>query len=302
MILNILVIMIIYAILAISLNLSLGFTGLFNMGHAAFFGIGAYTSALLALAGMPFFISILLGALLAAICGAFLGATTLGLRGDYLCVVTIGFGEIVLAIFTNWDSVTRGSMGLPGIPRPSIMGFQFNSDLSFFILSLIFLLACWFFIEKLVRSPFGRVLRCIREDQLATESIGKDVRNFKIISLTIGSAWAGIAGALYAYYVTFIDPASFTIDQTVLIMLMVILGGMANNTGAVIAAVIIIGIRESARFIGLPPGIGAPIQQAAYSLLLVIIVLVRPNGLFERKHGKKPGSLATLGGQTNVLS
>ncbi|MEW6082438.1 MAG: branched-chain amino acid ABC transporter permease [Bacillota bacterium] len=298
MIYHIIVLMCIYGILAISLNLTIGFTGLFNLGHAAFFGIGAYTSALLTRAGSPVWIGLMAGALLAGLSGSFIGFSTLRLRGDYLAIATLGFGEIMRSVFRNWVGLTRGPMGLPGIPRPEILGYQFSSMPSYVALMLGFLVLTYVVIERMVNSPYGRVLKGIREDEIAVQAMGKDVVGFKLVALVVGSLFAGVAGSLYAHYITFIDPTSFTLNQTIFVLLIVVFGGLGSNAGSLVGVFILVLIRESTRFFGLPPSVSAPLQQIMFSLMLVIMMLVRPNGLLgERRLHLKPKTAKGMGSE-----
>lgn len=276
---NILVMACIYGILAMSLNLTVGFTGLLNLGHAAFFAIGAYTSALLALAGVPFYASLAAGALAAAAAGYLIGIPTLKLRGDYLAIATLGFGEITRVVLKNWTPVTGGPMGLPGIPRASLMGFRFQTPEAFLALSLAILLLTYLVLQRLAASPFGRVLRGIRDDELAVLAMGKETMAFKLRALALGSLLAGVAGALFAHYITFIHPSSFTIGEGILILCMVVLGGMGSNTGALLGAFILVALPESLRLLGLPGAVAGPLRQLFFGLILVVLMVRRPGGL-----------------------
>lgn len=280
----------IYSILTVSLNLVVGFTGLLNIGHAAFFGIGAYTSALLALNGYPYFAAMLLGAIAAGIGGLLIGIPTLRLRGDYLAIATLGFGEIIRSIMKNWTSVTRGPLGIPGIPKPSFFGYQFAQPLTHLIFAVIILAIIIFIVHRLVHSPFGRVLRAIREDEVAAKALGKNVIKYKLTALVIGAAFAGIAGSLYAHYITFIDPSSFTLVETILILSMVVLGGLASIPGSVVGAAILVLLPEPLRFLQFNVSSIAAIRQMLYSVLLICIMVFKPSGLIgERRLIAKTG-------------
>jgi branched-chain amino acid transport system permease protein len=284
MIFHLLVLITLYSILSISLNLAVGVTGLFNLGHAAFFGIGAYTSALLSMAGVPFWLALLAGVCLASLIALLIGLPTLRLVGDYLAVATMGLGEIARAVFKNWVSVTRGPMGLPGIPDASLFGFTFDSFTKFLGLSAIFLVIVYILAEALIRSPFGRVLKGIREDEMAVQALGKNTFWFKMWSLVISAGIAGLAGSLFAHYMGFIDPSSFGMWITFFILLIIMLGGLGNNLGAVVGAVIFVVVREGLRFVGLPPAIAAPLQQLLFGVLLIVMTIFAPRGLIpERK-------------------
>lgn len=286
-ILHILVISGIYIILTISLNLIVGFTGLPSMGHAAFSCIGAYTSALLALnMGLSPWIGLFVGACVAALSGIIIGYPSVRLKGDYLALTTFGLGVIVYSIAKNWVSLTRGPMGLPGIPGFSIFGFQLSEIWSYLLLVLVSVIVTVFIIKRIVNSPFGRILRSIREDEIASEVLGKNVSKYKLLVFIIGAFFAGIAGSLYAHYITFIDPSSFTVMESITILLMVIFGGMGSISGSVVGAVILVVFPELLRFLGMPSSIAAPMRQMIYGLLLIVLMLKRPRGLMGVYHFK----------------
>jgi branched-chain amino acid transport system permease protein len=278
--LHILVIAGIYIILTLSLNLIVGFTGLPALGHAAFYCIGAYTSSLLALnMGLSPWTGLLISACVASLSGIVIGYPAVRLKGDYLALATFGLGVIVYAIAKNWVSLTRGPMGLPGIPGFSVFGFQLSGIWSYLILVLIFVLITIFVARRIVDSPFGRILRSIREDEIASEALGKDTDRHKLLVFIIGAFFAGIAGSLYAHYITFIDPSSFTVMESITILLMVIFGGMGSIQGSIVGAVILVMFPELLRFLGMPSSIAAPMRQMIYGLLLVVLMLKRPQGI-----------------------
>ena len=281
--LHILVIAGIYIILTLSLNLIVGYTGLPALGHAAFFAVGAYISALLALNfGISPWMGLIVGASFAALTGVVIGASSLRLKGDYFALVTIAFAFIVYYTVKNWVSVTRGPMGLPGIPGFSIFGLALDSTFSYFILVFVFVLITIFIVRRIVDSPFGRVLKSIREDEIAAEALGKDTTKHKLLAFVIGAFFAGIAGSLYAHYITFIDPSSFTIMESILILLMVIFGGMGSIKGSILGAIILVVFPELLRFLGMPSAIAAPTRQMIYGLVLIILMIKRPQGLMGR--------------------
>src|SRR3989344_2205544 len=274
---NLIILGSIFSILSVSLNLTMGYTGLFNLGHAAFFAIGAYVSALLALGlGMPFWVCIIAAALFAALFGFLLGFPTLRLRGDYLALGTLGFAFIVEAVLKNWTDVTRGPLGLPGIPRPEL----FSSIEMYMLLALVFLAATILITHRIVNSPFGRVLKSIREDETAAQTLGKNTVRYKMIVLTTSAFFAGIAGSLYAHYITFIDPTSFSLPVLILLLSAVIIGGLGSIRGAVAGAFLLILLPEPLRFIGLPSNLVGAGRQMIYAVLVLIILLKRPQGLF----------------------
>lgn len=268
----------IYLILGISLQLSVGFTGLLNLGHIAFYCVGAYTSALLALEGLPFWFCFLVAGTLAALFGFLLSIPTNKLKGDYWALATLGFSFVIYAIALNWTSLTRGPLGLPGIPRPSLFGFIFSNNLNFLILTAIIALISYFLIRRLVKSPFGKVLEATRDDELATRVLGKNTFKLKSISLAVSAFFAGIAGSLYVHYITFIDPSSFTLLQLIPVLCIVIIGGLASLKGTALAAFILVLLPEPLRFIGFPSSIVGPARQIIYALLLLFILIYRPRG------------------------
>ena len=278
--LHILVITGIYIILTLSLNLILGYTGLPAFGHAAFSCVGAYTSSLLALQyGISPWVGLMLGACVAAVLGLLIGLPSIRLKGDYLALATFGFGVIVYSVAKNWVSLTRGPLGLPGIPGFTFFGMPLNSIISYLILVASFVLLTYVVIRRIVHSPFGRILRGIREDEIATLAMGKDVNRHKLQVFIIGAFFAGIAGSLYAHYITFIDPSSFTVMESIIILLMVVFGGMGSLAGSFLGAAVLVILPELLRFLGLPSAIAAPLRQMIYGLLLVILMLKRPQGL-----------------------
>ncbi len=270
----------IYSILTISLQLALGYTGLLNLGHIAFYAIGAYTSALLALNGLPFLPSMLLGGMAAMMSGFLLALPTNKLKGDYLALATMGFSFVIYAVTLNWTSLTRGPLGLPGIPKPSLFAISFITNERFLALTLIILLISFVVIKRILSSPFGKALEAVRDDELAARVLGKNTFKLKSYALAISAFFAGIAGSLYAHYITYIDPGSFTLMQLIPVLSIVIIGGLASLKGTLIATVILILLPEPLRFIGLPSSIIGPARQIIYALLLLLILLYRPNGFY----------------------
>lgn len=277
---HILIISGIYIILTLSLNLIVGYTGLAALGHIAFACVGAYTSSLLALnLGVSPWIGLLIGAILASILGAIVSFPSLRLKGDYLAIATFGLGVIVYSVAKNWVSLTRGPMGLPGIPSFKLFGYEINNVWAYLVLVLIFVDIAYFAIRNITKSPLGRILTAIREDEIAAEAMGKNVNKHKLIVFVVGAFFAGIAGSLYAHYITFIDPSSFTIMESIAVLLMVVFGGMASLGGSFVGASILVIFPELLRFLGMPSSIAAPLRQMIYGLLLIILMIWRPQGL-----------------------
>jgi len=278
--LHILVITGIYIILTLSLNLILGYTGLPAFGHMAFSCVGAYTSSLLALQyGISPWIGLMLGACVAGVLGLVIGLPSIRLKGDYLALATFGSAVIVYSVAKNWVSLTRGPLGLPGIPGFSFFGVALASILSYLILVTVFVLVTYTVLWRTVNSPFGRVLRAIREDEIAAQAMGKDVNRYKLMVFILGAFFAGIAGSLYAHYITFIDPSSFTVMESITVLLMVVFGGMGSLRGSFTGASVLVILPELLRFLGLPSAVAAPLRQMIYGFLLVILMLKRPQGI-----------------------
>ena len=267
-------------ILALSLNLIMGYLGQSALGHAAFFAVGAYSSSLLALnMGISPWIGLLFGASLAAISAMVIGYLTFHLKDDYFALATYGFGLIIYSTINNWIDVTRGPIGIPGIPQFIAFTDLLDSFIFYCILILLFVLITIFIMRRIVYSPYGRVVQSIRDDELAAEALGKDTRRVKITIFMIGAFFAGVAGSLYAHYITFIDPSSFDIMESILIVLMVILGGLGTIEGSILGAAALIIFPEVLRFIGIPGADAASLRQMIYGLLLVILIMKRPQGL-----------------------
>ncbi|MBI4402543.1 MAG: branched-chain amino acid ABC transporter permease [Deltaproteobacteria bacterium] len=259
-------------ILALSLNLINGCAGQFSLGHAGFMGIGAYTSAALTtVSGLAFFqtpmgigTSVVVGGVMAGIAGYLVGLPSLRLKGDYLAIVTLGFGEIIRIVFLNIDAI-GGARGLPGIPRES------NFFWVFLWASLTFI--CLF---SLIRSSFGRAILAVREDEIAAEAMGIHVSHYKIVAFVISSLFAGIAGALFAHYQGFIDPNTFNFNRSVEAVIMVVIGGMGSFSGALIGAVIVTVLPELLR-------VFETYRMVIFPALLILTMMVRPMGLLGRK-------------------
>jgi len=287
--LHILILINIYIIIAISLNLIAGYTGLLSLAHAAFYGIGAYATALMWLyLGTGFWINIWIGILVSAILGIIISYPSLRIYDDYFAIATFGFQMIVFSIFNNWVDFTKGPLGIPGITLPSFFGYEISSHLGYFLLSGFFAIMVYWLMKRLVNSPFGLVLKGIREDEVFTKAAGKNITKYKILVFVIGGSMASIAGALYAHYISYIDPTSFTINESIFMLSIVIIGGMASLKGSILGAVILVILPEVLRFIGLPSSVAANLRQIFYGVLLVLFMMFRPRGfLGEYKMSEK---------------
>lgn len=277
-IIHLLILIGIYLILAISLQLSVGFTGMFNFGHMAFFATGAYTSALLSLNGFPFLACIILAGLVSALSGLLIIPLISKLRGDYLALATMGFSFLVYALAMNLE-ITGGVLGIPGIPKPEILGVRFSDGLSFLVLTASIAAASYFIHHRITESPFGRVLESIRDNETASRCMGKDSLRMKAYASTVSVFFAGIAGSLYAHYTTFIEPTSFTLLQLIPILCIIIIGGLGSLRGTLMATVILVLLPEPMRFIGFPASVLGPARQIIYALVLLVILIYRPRGI-----------------------
>jgi branched-chain amino acid transport system permease protein len=269
----------IYSILAVSLNLALGYTGLLNLGHIAFFGIGAYTSALLTMKGVPFLLAFFLAGVVASFFGYILVLATKKLKGDYLALATLGFAFVAYSLFLNLE-ITRGPLGIPGIPKPSFFGFVISSNFQYFIFVLVVAVIAIYLIHKIVQSPFGRLLQATRDNELKLRTLGKDTGKLKYKAMVVSAFFAGLAGSLYAHYITYIDPSSFYLADIILILTIVIIGGLASIEGSILATFFILLIPEALRFLNLPSSIIGPMRQIIYAVILIGILMFKPRGLF----------------------
>jgi branched-chain amino acid transport system permease protein len=270
----------IYAMLGLSLNLVVGYTGLLSVAEAAFYGIGAYVTALLLVnSGWNFFLALLVGMVASGVVALVIGLVLSKFDGDYYALASLGLGVIIYSVFLNWQSVTGGPLGIPGIPRPALFGFAFSDNLSFLILALVFVALIYFVSRFIVNSSFGRVLKTIREDEKAVQVFGYKTLNYKLVIFVIGAMMASVAGSFYAAYITYIDPTTFTVDASIFMIAIIILGGLASLRGSLIGAVFLILLPEFLRFVGFPDEIAAQMRQAVYGLLLILLMLYRPQGL-----------------------
>ena len=285
---TVLIIACIYAIFSLGLNLQWGFTGLINFGHVAFMAIGAYATVLLSTHGVPLWLSVLGGIVMAGFFGFLLGIPTLRLREDFLAIVTIGFAEILRYFLLNEEWLTKGPMGLHGFPRPldDLISHQYYNYFLLLLLILV-LLAVYLLLSRLVDSPWGRVLKSIREDEDVASALGKNVFAFKVQSLMLGAAIAGLAGAFLAFYVQYIDPRSFLPMESFYAWIIVVLGGSANNKGTIMGALIFSFFLEGTRFIPDVLPLTTP-QLAALRImiigaLLIALMMYRPQGILGKK-------------------
>lgn len=277
----------IYTILAVSLNLLVGYAGIFSLAHAAVYGIGAYASALVALKlGLGFWGGLVVAAVAGACAAALVGIPSLRVAGDYYIVASFGLQVVILTVFMNWTDLTNGHAGLAGIPRPRAFGLVIDNPFKYVVLSLALAALTYAICHRLTGSAFGRTLRAVREDEIAAQATGKNVTLVKIVITTISSALGALGGSLYAHYITYINPSSFTLDESIFIMSLVILGGTERLAGPVVGAFILLAVPEALKFLAIPDTVAAPMRQILYGGLLILFMFVRPEGILGRARAK----------------
>ena len=285
-------------VLAVSLNLVNGFTGQFSIGHAGFMAVGAYTSAMFTLKigqslasswhflpapvaeGLVLLMALVAGGLLAAVAGWIVGLPSLRLRGDYLAIVTLGFGEIIRVLILNIDAI-GAARGLPGIPQYSTFFWVFGTAV------LVVVVA-----RRIATSTHGRALFAIRDDEVAAEALGVDTTRYKVLAFVLGAFFAGVAGGLFAHFLSYLNPSSFTFLKSIEVIAMVVLGGMGSISGSVLAAIVLTLLPEVLRSV-------KELRMVIYSLMLIVLMITRPQGLlgtheldlagwFRRLAGRRP--------------
>jgi len=281
--LNLGILFAIYGVLALSLNLVVGMAGLLSLAQAAFYGIGAYAAALgMTALGLDFFTSLALGAAINIIAAGVVGRILARWRGDYYAIVSAGLSIIVFSLLMNWRDLTRGPLGIFGIPKPSVFGYTIDTNAGFLILCVLVLVLVFALYEWFDRSSFGRGLKAIREDEQLAAVMGYPTRRMKSLVFILAAVIAGIAGGLYASYIAFIDPSTFQVQEGIFLFTIIIIGGLASSRGAVLGAIVLISLPEVLRFIGLPTPIAAPMQQIIYGATLVLMMVFKPKGILGR--------------------
>ena len=271
-----------YTMLSQSLNLSAGFAGLISLTHAGFYGIGAYTTAILSTYyGFLFWPSIPLAMLISGFIAFIVSLIALRTVDDYFIICTLGIQVILFSIMNNWMELTRGPLGIPGIPSIQFFGFSVESKIPFLLLSLFFVVVIWLLLRNISRSGFGKTLTAISEDEIYSQSIGKNVYLSKTVSFTLSAMLAAIPGTLYAHYISYIDPTSFTVNESIFVLSIVIIGGLGNLSGSFFASAFLVLLPEALRFVGMPDSIAANMRQIIYGLILVMVMLTGTNGVKE---------------------
>ncbi|CAH0120011.1 hypothetical protein PAE9249_02520 [Paenibacillus sp. CECT 9249] len=267
----------IFAILSLGLGVLVGQVKLVSAGHAGFFGIGAYTSALLTTrADLPFLVGLIGAILITALVGFLFSIPVLRLKGHYLAMATLAFGIVVQMVLLNWETLTNGPNGIPGIPFPSLFTLEIRTDRSMYYFCFLLLLLVLFGLSRLYRSPVGRTFRLIREDDIAAATLGVHVVRYKVIAFTLSAGLAGMAGSLFAHYMTYINYDTFSPLESFMIMAMVVVGGMSTLLGPVVGAVLLSSIPELLRDL-------ADYRMLIYGLVLVVVLLWRPQGILGKK-------------------
>lgn len=273
---NIMISALIYVVLGLGLNIVVGMAGLLDLGYVAFYAVGAYSYALLNLHfGIGFWTALPIGGLLAACFGILLGFPVLRLRGDYLAIVTLGFGEIIRLVLENWTDFSKGPSGISGIPRPGFFGMELSLDQSInylYYLMIALVMFTVFMVNRLQNSRIGRAWFALREDEIACQAMGIDKTKTKLTAFALGAFWAGIAGVIFAAKTTFISPVSFTFIESAIILCIVVLGGMGSIIGVIIAALVLMLLPEYLRAF-------ADYRMLVFGATLVIMMVFRPKGL-----------------------
>lgn len=273
---NIMTTALIYVVLGLGLNIVVGLAGLLDLGYVAFYAVGAYSYALLNHHfGLGFWTVLPVGAGLAAVFGILLGFPVLRLRGDYLAIVTLGFGEIIRLILENWNEFSFGPSGIANIPRPGLLGVEMSLEAStnyLYYLMIGLVLVTIFVVNRLQNSRIGRAWIALREDEIACQAMGIDKTATKLAAFALGAFWAGMVGVIFAAKTTFINPASFTFLESAIILSIVVLGGMGSIVGVVIAAMVLILLPEYLRAF-------AEFRMLLFGAVLVVMMVFRPQGL-----------------------
>jgi len=279
---HIIIMLNIYILLVLSANLTIGVANLLTMCQAAFYGIGAYIGTYFLMQfNLPF---VVIAALVMLFTGAFsflISYASVRLKDDYFIIATMGFQLIVYTVLYNWTDVTRGPYGIPGIPSIKLFGlFEISGIYGYLFLSLVVMAVVVLLFRHLVNSPFGRVLNAVRADEKTAQALGRNTVKFKAWAFFLSAAFTGLAGVIYASYVSYIDPTSFTLDESIFIISALFIGGIGNTKGPVLGAAFVVLLPELLRFVGLPDAFAANLRQIIYGLALVLVMYFRPQGLW----------------------
>ncbi|WP_431857640.1 branched-chain amino acid ABC transporter ATP-binding protein/permease [Azospirillum sp.] len=290
---HVLVMVCLYSILATSFNLLIGYGGIFALAHATFYAAGAYVCAILGTKfGIGFPFTIIAGAAVTAAIGILVAFPAMRVGSHYLVVITLALQAIMVDFLLNTKPLTGGPDGISGIPPVELFGYVLNNPARFLPLAAAAAVVCVLIARRMGASPFGRALRAMRENEAAAQAIGKNLPAMKLTVFAMSAGLAAVAGALVAHYITFVSPESFTIEETILILAMVILGGMGNLWGSLAGAAILVILPELLKFVHLPTDIADMVRQVIYGLILILILRVRPQGLFAETGFQAPVEVA----------
>ena len=281
---QVLVFIAIFNILALSLNLVLGWAGIFSAMHAVFFGIGAYLTAFLVIqGGVPFPLDLVASVVITAMIGGFTAGPLMRLTQDYVLVGTLALQLVFSAVFLNWTGGTGGSYGVYGIPRPSLGGVSVVTPSHYALLAMVVVALCFLFVRQVAHSPLGLALKGLRQDPVLAESLGKDVSRQRVVAFALGGGVAAVAGGLYARYVGYINPQSFDVLQSLNILIYVVVGGLGNLWGTVVATSVLVMVPQVLRFIPATSTAVPHIQLTLLGALLLLLVRLRPQGLIREQ-------------------
>jgi len=273
---NIMITALMYVMLGLGLNIVVGLAGLLDLGYVAFYAVGAYSYALLNYHfDLGFWMALPIGALMAALFGVLLGFPVLRLRGDYLAIVTLGFGEIIRLILENWNDFSQGPSGISNIPRPGFFGIELSLEgaiLYLYYIMIAMVIFTIFVVNRLQDSRIGRAWVALREDEIACQAMGIDKRKTKLTAFALGATWAGLVGVIFAAKTTFINPASFTFLESAIILCIVVLGGMGSIFGVIVGALVLILLPEYLRAL-------SDYRMLAFGAVLVTMMIFRPQGV-----------------------
>ncbi|MBI2202309.1 MAG: branched-chain amino acid ABC transporter ATP-binding protein/permease [Candidatus Rokubacteria bacterium] len=268
------------SILGVSLNLLLGYAGLVSMAHGAFFGVGAYAAAIVSRdLGVPFPLTLVVAVAVTTAVAAAVTLPALRVYGEYLILLTLAFQMVIYGLMLSWTDLTAGRTGIAGIARPAVLGTPMTTPTQFLPLIAVLTAVAFAVAWRIGESPFGRVLKALRDDERATLAIGKSVLRYKVAVFAISGAFAGVAGGLFAHYQAFINPFSFTLDRSIFLVALVVLGGTANLLGTFVGAVLFVGLPEMLRFIQMRQDVVDAVRNVIFGGLLVLFMRFRPEGL-----------------------
>ena len=279
---HIIIMLNIYIMLVLSANLTIGVANLLTLCLAAFYGIGAYIGTYFLMQfNLPFIAIAALVMLFTGVFSFMISYASVRLKDDYFVIATMGFQLIVYTILYNWTDVTRGPYGIPGIPGIKLLGiYEISGIYGYLLLSLVMMVVTVLLFRHLVDSPFGRVLNAVRANEMSAQAMGRNTVKFKAWAFFLSAAFTGLAGVIYASYVSYIDPTSFTLDESIFIISALFIGGIGNTRGPVLGAMFVVLLPELLRFVGLPDSVAANLRQIIYGLALVLVMFFRPQGIW----------------------